>query len=461
MENFINLQLALKDFKYTDDLKCLRVYLEILFNANDQKRFYKGHEIKVGELVVTLSYLKDKFKKTRPQITEKMIRNILVKLEKDNLITRRVIKSNKKDLFTVISVKNFIELRSTQHLISFKNLENKMGTQEGKQKNAQSVDIISEPGVKENKRASKWATNKESTFATEKSFANKNEQMPLFGNGNKKSTIPYTNSQLYNKKNEMNDEYFLFNSSDQIKNKEKYSCKARTHAEIVREKDGSTVVHSPQARGNTKNRTNDLPDMAYNVAEININYVNALSPKERERYKANNSISKFCSVALYQKILSISKLVVPYFNKFSPKFSYGIRSNKPLWAILECYVLKGITDVKDYLDIIDYASTLIITKFNPHKVDTQDRPLSSYFTLQTVLVNKGIEYLSLSREVSNKTNSTLKMDFYKSEEQVLDEAIEKSRLKQEKQRHQENLEKKLDEELKKIQIKKYYDNLKR
>lgn len=437
----INLQLALKDFKFMDDLKCLRVYLEILFNANTQKTFYKGHEIDAGELVATLSFLVTKLKKTRPLITEKMIRNILTKLERDNLITRRVIKSNKKDLFTVISVKNFNELRITQHLISFKNEKDEMGTQKGKQKNAQNVDIISDLEIEKNKRANKRATLKESTVATENSFTNKNDQMPHFGEGNKKSTILYTNSQLCDKMKASEDELLSlsFNSSFE-KNKKNSTPAARPFAEDDLVNKSTSREHSPKDRGNIKNSPNDLPETVYNGVLLSINYVNALSQDEREKYKSSNSISVFCNVFLYNKILSISKIVIPHFNKYSPKWSYGFRSNKALWCILECYVLKGITDLRDYISIIDYASTLITTIYSPNKVNSNNKPRSHYFTLQTILVNKGMEYLSLSKEMSNNIVSLPSM---KSDEQWISEAVErnKKKLLDKQKEDQENLRK--------------------
>lgn len=424
-----------------DDLKCLRVYLEILFNANTQKTFYKGHEIEVGELVATLSFLVTKLKKTKPLITEKMIRNILTKLEKDNLITRRVVRISKKDLFTVIGVKNFDELRSTQHLISFKKEEIKNGTQKGKQKNAQNVDIISDPEIEKNKRANKKATLKESTNATDHSLSNENDQIPLFSTGNKKSTIPYTNSRLCAKMKASEDELLSLSFDSSLEKNKKYSTpEARPCAEDDLLNNSMSREHSPKALCNTKNSPNDLPETVYNGVLLNINYVNALSHDEREKYKSSNSISVFCNVFLYNKILSISRIVIPHFNKYSPKWSYGFRSNKSLWCILECYVLKGITDLRDYIAIIDYASTLITTVYSPNKVNSNNKPRSHYFTLQTILVNKGMEYLSLSKEMSDRV---IAMPSMKSDEQWISEAVErnKKKLLEKKKEDEENLKK--------------------
>lgn len=154
----------------------------------------------------------------------------------------------------------------------------------------------------------------------------------------------------------------------------------------------------------------------------NLKYIRSLSPRARYDYKRNNKPSDLISWIVFQEILNLSRRVIPYFNRVSPEYKYNANSNNALWTLLEAYFVKNLTKLEQYIKIIDHASTLIVERYNPTKLSQKTKiPMSRHFTLQTILIKNGMDYLGRAEKSSNRHSPEAKNALLTEDDSGLDD----------------------------------------
>jgi hypothetical protein len=462
MKSSVVISRKIQKWKLVDDLKCFKVVMSLILESGSTDRVFRGHKIKKGESIFTLNYLENKFKNTKPQITKRNIRTILKNLEKEKIITRRVIKEKNKSLFTAVSVID-LNLCSVNEVKIDKKESNTKKCIKKIQNDAQNDDILTQQIEEFN-----------SKIATLNLEENQDIQGIYVDGKYLTDTLKEINQTLENKKathviNALINDLEIKNKRENKQNKLLHSTPGVLKCgkkERILDKNTSSVVTRENFRDKISNEPthkigpaktdkdssltssrNDLPyekikkkikenhtviktsDATESIVIYNLCHMKKMEPNQAAAYRTTHDISAFCSKEIHGTIHAICSLVIPYFNRFSPKYRYKIRSNKSEWCILECYYLKNLRDPKDYIAIIDYASTLIIDRYNPNKFSVKNnRALSEYFTLQTIFINKGLEYLSLSAE-RNETPIVLpkKDDFTERLDQTLKELEEEEK----------------------------------